>query len=173
MTRGRKPLPTNMKRLRGNPGKRKLNKDPEVAPMEDGEAPPEMISGLNRKEIKEHARKEWERVRKALKPSGILTEADKTALSMYCLSYGMFMEYLAQIDKFGPIIKSPSGYPIQSPYVGLANSEWSKMKSFLAEFGLTPSGRSRINVPEKGQEKEEIEDFLNRGLKLRVVPKKK
>jgi hypothetical protein len=45
------------------------------------------------------------------------------------------------------MVKSPSGFPMQSPYVAVANKQAELMIRIAAEFGFTPSSRSRIAVP--------------------------
>ena len=45
------------------------------------------------------------------------------------------------------MVKSPSGYPIQSPYVAIANRQAELMMRISAEFGFTPASRSRIATP--------------------------
>jgi len=42
------------------------------------------------------------------------------------------------------MVKSPSGYPIQSPYVPIANRQAEIMLRVAAEFGYTPASRSRV-----------------------------
>jgi P27 family predicted phage terminase small subunit len=51
------------------------------------------------------------------------------------------------IQKFGTMVKSPSGYPIQSPYVAIANRQAEIMMRIASEFGFTPASRSRISMP--------------------------
>jgi phage terminase small subunit len=45
------------------------------------------------------------------------------------------------------MVKSPSGYPIQSPYVAIANRQAELMMRIASEFGFTPASRSRISTP--------------------------
>jgi phage terminase small subunit len=45
------------------------------------------------------------------------------------------------------MVKSPSGYPIQSPYVSIANRQAEIMMRIASEFGFTPASRSRISAP--------------------------
>jgi phage terminase small subunit len=45
------------------------------------------------------------------------------------------------------MIKSPSGYPVQSPYVAIANRQTEIMIRIASEFGFTPASRSRISAP--------------------------
>jgi phage terminase small subunit len=44
-------------------------------------------------------------------------------------------------------VKSPNGYPIQSPYIAIANRQAEIMMRIASEFGFTPASRSRIATP--------------------------
>jgi P27 family predicted phage terminase small subunit len=136
--RGRRPKPTRLKILSGNPGKRPLNSNeprPEVAVPE---CPIELGSG---------ARREWDRMVAELAPLRILTHLDRAALAAYCGAYAMWAEATEAIQKYGSMVKSPSGYPVQSPYVSIANRQTEIMMRIASEFGFTPASRSRISVP--------------------------
>ena len=65
----------------------------------------------------------------------------------YGQPYALWSEAIQAIQKYGPMVKSPSGFPMQSPYVAVANKQAELMIRIGAEFGLTPSSRSRISVP--------------------------
>jgi len=45
-----------------------------------------------------------------------------------------------------PILRMPSGYIQQSPWLTIANKERELMARYMAELGLTPSARSRLAV---------------------------
>jgi len=45
------------------------------------------------------------------------------------------------------MIKSPQGFPIQSPYLSIANRQAEIMMRIASEFGFTPPSRSRISAP--------------------------
>jgi phage terminase small subunit len=49
------------------------------------------------------------------------------------------------------MVKSPSGYPIQSPYVAVANRQAEIMMRIASEFGFTPASRGRISAPSARQ----------------------
>jgi P27 family predicted phage terminase small subunit len=53
------------------------------------------------------------------------------------------------IQKYGVMIKSPQGFPIQSPYLSIANRQAEIMMRIASEFGFTPASRSRIAAPAK------------------------
>jgi P27 family predicted phage terminase small subunit len=136
--RGRRPTPTRLKVLTGNPGKRPLNVDeprPEVAipdcPVELGPI----------------ARGEWDRMAPQLASLRILTQLDRAALAAYCGAYAMWAEATEAIQKYGTMVKSPTGYPVQSPYVSIANRQAEIMMRIASEFGFTPASRSRISAP--------------------------
>src|SRR3972149_4031902 len=100
-TPGPPPPPTNLQLLRGNPGER----DPEPAI-------PSCPPHLNKE-----ARREWRRVTKQLFALGLVTQLDRSALAAYCDAYSRWVEASVQIQQFGLILKAPSYYMIQSPYL--------------------------------------------------------
>lgn len=136
--RGRRPKPTRLKVLTGNPGRRPLNEDePRPAPVIP-ECPPELGPV---------AKREWERLAGELGELQLLTTLDRAALAAYCNAYGLWIEAIEAIQKYGTMVKSPSGYPIQSPYVSIANRQAEIMMRIASEFGFTPASRSRIATP--------------------------
>ena len=136
--RGRKPKPTRLKVIAGNPGKRPLNKN-EPKPMTNTpDCPPELSPA---------AQQEWKRLVSELSALNMLTNLDRVALATYCEAYALWVEAISAIRKYGTMVKSPSGYPMQSPYLAIANKQAEIMMRIASEFGLTPASRSRIAVP--------------------------
>ena len=136
--RGRKPKPTRLKVITGNPGKHPLNRD---------EPKPEPIIPDCPPELNPAAQREWERLTAELGKLRILTQLDRAALAAYCGAYALWAEATEAIGKFGVMIKSPSGFPIQSPYVSIANRQAEIMMRIASEFGFTPASRGRIATP--------------------------
>jgi tripartite-type tricarboxylate transporter receptor subunit TctC len=62
------------------------------------------------------------------------------------------------VQTYGAMVKSPSGYPVQSPYVSIANRQTEIMMRIASEFGFTPASRSRISTP--GQRQPNLFDML-------------
>jgi P27 family predicted phage terminase small subunit len=136
--RGRRPKPTRLKYLTGNPGKRPLNAN---------EPKPEIAMPECPLELGPVARREWDRMAAELTSLRILTQLDRAALAAYCGAYAMWAEATEAIQKFGTMVKSPTGYPVQSPYVSIANRQAEIMMRIASEFGLAPASRSRISAP--------------------------
>ena len=153
--RGRKPKPTILKVLDGNPGKRPLN-DQEPCPSHGIPDQPDWLDA--------EAQAEWVRVTAELSDMGLLTLADRAALTAYCTAWSRWVEAEAMVKKFGTIVKSPEkGFPMKSPYLSIADQALETMRKLMVEFGLTPSSRSRIRVPPGGDEVDELDRFLETG----------
>lgn len=138
---GRKPKPTAIKKLEGNPGKRRLN---EYEPIPENKAPKCPMW------LEPEAKKEWRRTAKRLEALGILTEVDMAAFAGYCQAFARWKEAEEFISKHGTIVKTPSGYWQQVPQVSIAQTYLKIMHKFCEQFGLTPSARSRI-IADAGQ----------------------
>jgi phage terminase small subunit len=104
--RGRRPKPTRMKVLLGNPGKRRLNED---------EPRPEPAVPECPVELGAVARTEWDRLVAELAPLRILTHLDRAALAAYCGAYSLWAESTSAIQQYGAMVKSPTGYPSRLP----------------------------------------------------------
>ena len=81
----------------------------------------------------------------------MLTNLDRAALAAYCGAYALWAEATVQLEKYGAMIKSPTGFPIQSPYLSIVNRQAEIMMRIASEFGFTPASRSRISTPSKAE----------------------
>jgi P27 family predicted phage terminase small subunit len=146
---GRKPKPTSTKLVAGNPGRRPLNEAEAVLETALPEAPAELTPD---------AREEWARVSEELYVAGLLKRIDRVALASYCQAYGRWAQAERAIAKMaekdtltgGLMIKTSNGNAIQNPLVGIANKAMADMVRYAAEFGMTPSARSRITAEPPG-----------------------
>jgi P27 family predicted phage terminase small subunit len=135
--RGRKPKPTALKRLSGNPGKRGYNHDEPVPPDGLPDCPAHLSFD---------AREEWHRLAATLHRMGILTTVDRAALAAYCQAWGRWVEAEEKLQGSPTLLKSPSGYVQQNPWLSIANKQLEIMGRYMAELGLTPASRSRVQV---------------------------
>jgi P27 family predicted phage terminase small subunit len=153
--RGRKPKPTAIRQIEGNPGRRPLNDREPVPPSGIPECP---------EELDDDARAEWFRTAKVLSDMKLLTLADRSALAAYCVVYSRWLAAERAVKQYGTIVKSPDkGFPMKSPYLTVADQAMEAMRKFMVEFGLTPSSRSRIKVPEDRGAADEFDLFVEAG----------
>lgn len=151
---GRRPLPTAIKELNGNPGKRPLNKR-EPKPRKTRPKPPPLIAN------NAAALQEWKRIVRLLWPTGVLTAAEADILTMYCVAYRQWVDAIDDLRTEGLIIKSPAtGYPMQNPLLAVANQAAKTMRALLVELGMTPAARSRI-VAATPPDHDEFDAFLS------------
>lgn len=141
--RGRKPKPTALKVIQGNPGRRPLNRDePQPGPV--GEPPP-LVRG------RPVARAKWKELVSPECWGPVATRADVDALEAYCLLYGRMTEAEEKIGECGTVVANPQGFPVPSPWVGIANVCRRDMHKIAVEFGGVPASRARLSV--KGAER--------------------
>ena len=93
------------------------------------------------------ARKEWRRLAKPLYDMGVLSVTDRAALAAYCQAWARWVEAEEHLAKGPPLVKTPSGYVQQSPWLTVANKQLDIMGRYMAELGLSPSARARLRLP--------------------------
>jgi P27 family predicted phage terminase small subunit len=147
---GRKPKPTHLKLVAGNPGRRKLN-HAEPKPRRGRPSAPAHVS--------DKARETWRYVAGVLDRMGVLTEADALALEMLCEAYADYLAARAELKKFGSnyyetVTKDGSVMHRSHPAVAAIQDADRRIKGWLIEFGETPSARSRLRVDNVNHESE-------------------
>ncbi len=150
MPRGRKPKPTHLKLLRGNPGERPIRDEPQPRPLLPD--PPEILNA--------DGRLEWLRIIDEVYNLGLLTIVDVPSLTAYCQIYGRWVvaeRTLAKMAALDPqthalMIKSANGTAIPNPIVWVAANAARDMVKYAAEFGFTPAARTRIAAGYRPQE---------------------
>ncbi len=149
--KGPPPKPGALRIAGGNAGKR-----PIVQGAEPDTALPECPE-----ELSEAARLEWFRIGGELKAMDLVSRLDRAALALYCAAFADYWEAYAQVQDLGTVIKSPSGYPIQNPYVAIRNKAWEQLHKALLEFGLSPSARMRVKPTQKKPAKGSAAEMLD------------
>jgi P27 family predicted phage terminase small subunit len=148
MTRGRKPKPTHLKVVTGNPGRRPLNQQ-EIEPPRRRSAPKPPAHLLP------DAKAEWRRLAPSLSLLGILSDLDVSPFAAYCQSYARWAQAerllatLAEQDASGRdalLIKTRAGGVTPNPLIWVARNASNDMVRYAAEFGFTPSSRTRVHT---------------------------
>ena len=90
---------------------------------------------------------------------GLISDLDLAAFAAYCQAWGRWVESEQALSTFGVMLKSPNGFPVQSPYLAVANRAMDQMRSLLSEFGMSPASRTRV-AASPIEEEDEFEAFL-------------
>ena len=144
--RGPVALPTALKRAQGTlrPA-RELPDGDEVQPETLADMPRGMSTG---------AQREWIRLAPELERLGLLTGNDVAAFQMYAENYATWRTAMRKVKSEGMFV---GGRP--NPAIRVANEAAALARTFLREFGLSPSARARLKGNPKTASKT-AEDFL-------------
>ena len=137
MTRGRKPVPLNLRVVQGNPQKRKIDDDiPSPKVVVQIPHPPDNLSLA--------AMEHWPQFAEQLAKMRVLTDADLPALCMLCETYAIYWEAMDGVREFGLLTTTPNYFIRRSEYLATAFKAMDQCMKILVEFGLTPSSRMRV-----------------------------
>lgn len=132
---GRPPKPTHLKVVTGTARADRMPKNEPKPPVEVPSCPTWLHP---------EAKREWRRIVKVLEPLKLITHADRAALATYCEAYATWWEATRAIRKHGMTQVTDTGYVAQRPEVGIRNTAWKTMRTYLGMFGLSPSDRAKL-----------------------------
>lgn len=138
--RGPAPKPTTLKILEGTYRADRAataEPTPDVAVL----VPPPWLVG--------DALEEWNRSAPVLEQLGVSASIDYAVFLGYCLSYARALQAEEDIAINGLTVVV-WGQAQKNPAVTIAQQEWAQVAKLAAQFGLTPSSRSRVSgTPKK------------------------
>jgi len=158
---GRKPLPTKLKIIAGNPGKQKLPKG-EPEPDVCIPAPPDCLDV--------YAIEEWNRITPVLLSLGIISDLTVPAVIAYCDAYSDWRtatEELNKIKKKSPlqslIQQTSNGNLIPNQLKLVAKAARADMIRYATEFGGTEAAKARLAVDPGRGKKGKFTGLINGG----------
>ena len=135
--RGRKPKPTILKELAGNPGHRPLN-NAEPKPAGLLAEPPRWFN--------EEQRAGWAYAIEHA-PFGLLRKIDRAVLAVWVVAEYLHREATEQLLKDGLLTtSSQSGQKMQSPYLAIVNRQAQIMLKAAEQLGFSPSAMPRLRL---------------------------
>ena len=151
MAAGRKPLSNRIKRLRGNPGGRPLNAEASLPALLEVPRPPRHLG--------KRAAALWRQIAREYVSAGMITALDKPLLAALCSAWASYVEAESRLNREGLTLETPHGRKA-NPLVRVRDSSLTLLKGLSAEFGASPSSRSRISVPEKPEPESDFQKFM-------------
>lgn len=147
------PKPTNIKVFEGNRGKRALNKnEPKFA---KGELFPP-------KDLGDFGRIEWDRLSPQLKSMKLLDSASYSTFVAMCRAWDLYNLANLEIQGSGlvVIVETKFGERRQAnPAIKIAKDALADYHRLSKHFGLTPSSRSTLEVPNMGDKGDEFDEI--------------
>lgn len=141
--RGRKPVPTMLRKLHGNPRKVALPKH-EPQPVGDLSDAPEWLTN--------DQKLEWAHA-VANAPPGLLKLVDRSALAAWAVAVDLHRQavvaqstvpLLVRVRTKATMGQNDPGVPTASPYINIINQQAKVMLKAASELGFTPVSRPRI-----------------------------
>ena len=130
--RGPSAMPTSLKLLEGNPGKRPLNF---AEPIPDG-------LPIKPKTLSRAAGETWNMLIESM-PPGIYTKADSKNLAAYCEACAMQEQASVHLQA-GIVIDDKI-----SPWMRIFNEQVKLMSTLGSQLGCTPGARANLKTPPK------------------------
>lgn len=90
----------------------------------------------------------WNKVAPKLVKLSLLTEIDMAAFFLLCTWYAVAEEAAGQIREQGIITTDDRGRERKNRAITVLNQASKEMRLLFGEFGLTPSTRARLDVPD-------------------------
>jgi len=149
--------PTSLHLLNGNPSRIKNLGEKEPKPPL-GAKPPLWLD--------EVARNEWDRIAPRMERVGLLTELDEIILSNLCQEYSDMLKYQKVVSEEGATYEytntKGSENTVPRPETLMLHKSRMMIKAYCVELGLTPSARSRIQLPGEATEDDVITKLMNK-----------
>lgn len=142
--RGRKPVPTTLRVLHGNPRDHAL---PKGEPKPTGDLADEVPGGLTEGQMDS-----WAHVM-AHAPPGLLKRLDRGVLFTWVVAEDLHRQAAAAQAKVGLLVRvktkatmgAKDGVAMASPYLNIINKQALIMMKAASELGFTPTSRARIH----------------------------
>lgn len=154
--RGPAAKPPELKILEGNRGNRAVDLTAMFRPEVGAPALP--------RDLSREGRKAWKRLVPELVRYNLLSKVDADALEDLCETIGLVKVLRRSINASQELLlsrgedpagaveaRTPKGMRIQSPTYQALNREREKLRTWLAEFGLTPAQRARVTTAIRAQ----------------------
>ena len=161
--KGRKPKPTKFRELVGDSSGRPLNTAEPEYPAGAGQCPAELDDA---------GRAEWERVSRLMTASGVLTQADRAVLTLYCSAWSRWAKANSFVLKTGEVLKTADGNLYQNPYLSVANKALEQVAKLAAALGLDPTSRTRVHAVTPGASRPNVATRPRTALDAAPPPKK-
>lgn len=148
MPGGRPPKPVEVKRLTGNPGRRKLPEPNTTVALVPADGLPAPIT------LAAHGREMWH---KAQKRASWLSNLDLAALEDFCTTWDEIQEYRAAIAEQGITLEEPIVTPaghvvgtklVTNPLIKELRLAQKQIHSIGSLLGFDPTSRSRLGLAE-------------------------
>ena len=135
---GPPPVPNEVKRRRGNPGKRSL---PKISDVHD-------VSRMA-PQAPDHLGTDGVAVWQLMADNcPWIAESDRAAMVLLCEKVDRREDLKGRLAASDPVLWTDKGYAYANPLVGMLSTIENEISQLLGKLGLTPADRTRLGVAE-------------------------
>lgn len=151
------PVPTRLRLLRGNPGKRRINPDEPQPGTLPSDTPEELAGDAV-------AVAEWQRSIVPAIEIGLVTASDRAMAIGHCVLFAQWRaESAAAATEPAIVAVGRNHYLVPHPARVAANRTLQLLRAIDAELGFTPASRSKVTVdPRARRQSTRVESFMAR-----------
>lgn len=155
--------PTHLRLVRGNPSKRPINKNEPQPPKGVPPVP---------KHFDKQGKYWFKRMAEELDAIGVISQLDARALELLVEAYTEYRHHCETLDREGYTYAVYSDADADEgkereirmikphPAAMMKADAWKRLRAMLAEFGMTPSSRSKVSK-DKPDDDDLLSQFLN------------
>jgi P27 family predicted phage terminase small subunit len=149
--------PTQLRRAKGNPGKRAYNKREPKLPKGRPDVPDVIADN-------KVALAEWNRLCDSAFNAEVLTKQDRSIVELAALSYAEYMEAIDEVKKYGTTYETTNqsgGTLIKAnPAVAIRSDAWRRYRAAICELGFTPAARAKVSTVDPSEEEDPGEKYF-------------
>lgn len=142
-------MPTAVKKLRGNPGKRALN---EAEPKFGATGGGGDVGPYAPRRMPDDGKRFWRKYARALELAGVLKEPDLPAFEMMAWHFHFAVAAGAEIERDGLTQIDKNGDERKHPLLQVFKDNSGAFRIYASEFGMTPSSRTRVKADQEGDQ---------------------
>lgn len=111
--------------------------------------PPASVAGVvPPDDLPAEARQVWDRLAPSLIARGVLTAWDVDAFAVLCVSIHHHREAMRLVAKSNVLVPGDKNRIVKNPAMQVLRDQAAIIATYAGRFGLTPSDRSQIELPE-------------------------
>lgn len=103
----------------------------------------------------------WDRLVPELVQAGLVTPIFEGLLAAYCTVFARWIEAERELRKTSKLVKSPTGYPLQNPWLAISNRSIEQMRQLSGELGLSAAALTRVSRAIQGDLFEDVPPAQN------------
>lgn len=138
--RGPAPAPTALKLLQGTRKSRIAQREPQAPKGPRAPACPAWLDP--------EAKKVWRALAPEMHRKGVLTEWDRETFAVFCEAIVHHRKACELVDGTAILVRGAHGAMVKNPALQAVRDTAQTIRAMAQEFGLTPSARSAIELPE-------------------------